>query len=138
MGGFTGLFTSPEINPINGKARTLPFFNVFNVYGRVFFFSWFGFFLAFWSWYAFPPLLSDVIAKDIHLSKPEIANSNIIALAATYVCTSYPSVFDGFSDNFTDFSSVSSLAPHVIDLDLAGSSPPVSWLVPFLPSALVV
>lgn len=33
--------------------------------------------------YAFPPLLSDVIAKDIHLSKNEIANSNIIALTAT-------------------------------------------------------
>jgi NNP family nitrate/nitrite transporter-like MFS transporter len=33
--------------------------------------------------YAFPPLLSDVIAKDIKLSKHEIANSNIIALVAT-------------------------------------------------------
>lgn len=33
--------------------------------------------------YAFPPLLSDIIAKDLHLSKIEVANSNIIALTAT-------------------------------------------------------
>lgn len=33
--------------------------------------------------YAFPPLLSDVIAKDLHLSTTEISNSNIIALVAT-------------------------------------------------------
>jgi NNP family nitrate/nitrite transporter-like MFS transporter len=52
------LFRAPEVNPINHKARSVPFFNVFNMYGRVFFFSWFGFFVAFWSWYAFPPLVS--------------------------------------------------------------------------------
>lgn len=33
--------------------------------------------------YAFPPLLSDVIAKDMKLSKHEVANSNVIALTAT-------------------------------------------------------
>lgn len=33
--------------------------------------------------YAFPPLLNDVIAKDMGLSKHEIANSNVIALTAT-------------------------------------------------------
>lgn len=47
------LFKAPEVNPINHKARSIPFFNVVNMYGRVFFFSWFGFFVAFWSWYAF-------------------------------------------------------------------------------------
>lgn len=35
--------------------------------------------------YAFPPLLSDIIKKDLGLSQAEIANSNIIALVATYV-----------------------------------------------------
>jgi NNP family nitrate/nitrite transporter-like MFS transporter len=53
------------------------------MYGRVFFFSWFGFMIAFWSWYAFPPLLSDVIASDLKLKQYQIANSNIIALVAT-------------------------------------------------------
>ncbi|KAF2169732.1 hypothetical protein M409DRAFT_52240 [Zasmidium cellare ATCC 36951] len=77
------LWAQPEVNPINGKARSIPVLNPINKYGRVFFFSWFGFLLAFWSWYAFPPLLHDVIAKDLHLSANEISNSNIIALVAT-------------------------------------------------------
>ncbi|SMY29060.1 unnamed protein product [Zymoseptoria tritici ST99CH_1A5] len=77
------LWTAPAINPINKKARSIPFFNPINEYGRVFFFSWFGFLLAFWSWYAFPPLLHDIIAKDIHLTPIQVANSNIVALTAT-------------------------------------------------------
>ncbi|KAG9673191.1 nitrite transporter, partial [Aureobasidium melanogenum] len=81
--GINVLWSAPEVNPINKKARTVPVLNPINNYGRVFFFSWFGFLLAFWSWYAFPPLLSDVIAKDLKLTKHEIANSNIIALTAT-------------------------------------------------------
>ena len=45
---------APEINPVNGKARTIPFLNPINVYGRVFNFAWFAFMLAFWSWYVQP------------------------------------------------------------------------------------
>ncbi|ESZ98328.1 hypothetical protein SBOR_1321 [Sclerotinia borealis F-4128] len=77
------LWQAPEINPVNGKARSIPVLNPFNKYGRVFFFSWWGFMIAFWSWYAFPPLLSLTIKKDLHLTQNEIANSNIIALVAT-------------------------------------------------------
>ncbi|KAH9819845.1 nitrate transporter-like [Teratosphaeria destructans] len=77
------LWTAPEVNPINKKARSVPLLNPINVYGRVFFFSWFGFMIAFWSWYAFPPLLNDVIKKDLHLTKNQILNSNIIGLVAT-------------------------------------------------------
>jgi MFS transporter, NNP family, nitrate/nitrite transporter len=54
----TDLWAAPEINPINRKARAIPFLNPINQYGRVFFFSWFGFMIAFWAWYAFPPLVS--------------------------------------------------------------------------------
>lgn len=79
----TTLWTAPVINPINHKARSIPGLNPVNVYGRVFFFSWFGFMIAFWSWYAFPPLINVTIKKDLKLSKVEIANSNIIALTAT-------------------------------------------------------
>jgi MFS transporter, NNP family, nitrate/nitrite transporter len=85
MAGIATLWQAPEVNPISRKARSIPGFNPINVYGRVFFFAWFGFMIAFWSWYAFPPLLSDVIAKDINLSTNEIANSNIIALTATLI-----------------------------------------------------
>ncbi|PSN62666.1 nitrate transporter CrnA [Corynespora cassiicola Philippines] len=85
MARFSLLWKSPEVNPINRKARSIPFFNVIDIYGRVFFFAWFSFLIAFWSWYAFPPLLSDVIAKDIGMQQYEVANSNIIALTATLV-----------------------------------------------------
>ena len=78
------LWQHPEVNPVNQKARSIPFLNpVSNVYGRVFFFSWFGFMIAFWSWYAFPPLLADVIAKDLNIQTYQVSNSNIIALTAT-------------------------------------------------------
>ncbi|CAD0085251.1 unnamed protein product [Aureobasidium mustum] len=73
--GINVLWSAPEVNPINKKARSIPVLNPINNYGRVFFFSWFGFLLAFWS--------CDVIAKDLKLTKHEIANSNIIALTAT-------------------------------------------------------
>ncbi|KAL5320721.1 hypothetical protein ACEPPN_011531 [Leptodophora sp. 'Broadleaf-Isolate-01'] len=79
------LWQAPEINPVNGKARSVPVLNPFNKYGRVFFFAWFGFMIAFLSWYAFPPLLPHTIKKDLHLSQNEIANSNIIALTATLI-----------------------------------------------------
>ncbi|KAF2800783.1 high affinity nitrate transporter NrtB [Melanomma pulvis-pyrius CBS 109.77] len=80
------LWKAPEVNPVNKKARSIPFFNpVSNVYGRVFFFSWFGFMIAFWSWYAFPPLLADVIAGDLGMKPYQVANSNIIALTATLI-----------------------------------------------------
>jgi len=52
------LFAPPEINPVNRKAKSVPILNPFDPYGRVFFFSWLGFMVAFMSWYAFPPLVS--------------------------------------------------------------------------------
>lgn len=44
-----------------------------------------GFFVAFLSWFAFPPLIPDAIKSDLNLTPKEIANSNIVALAATLV-----------------------------------------------------
>ncbi|KAF2175534.1 nitrate transporter-like protein [Zopfia rhizophila CBS 207.26] len=80
------LWKSPSVNPINQKARSIPFLNpITDVYGRVFFFAWFGFMIAFWSWYAFPPLLADVIAGYLHMKPFQVANSNIIALTATLI-----------------------------------------------------
>ncbi|RVX73289.1 hypothetical protein B0A52_02931 [Exophiala mesophila] len=77
------LWQAPEVNPVNHKARSIPVFNVVDMYGRVFFFSWFGFFIAFWSWYAFPPLLTVTIRQDLNMSTVDVANSNIAALTAT-------------------------------------------------------
>lgn len=49
---FADLYRAPEINPVNKKARAVPMLNPINPYGRVFFFSWFGFMVAFWAWYS--------------------------------------------------------------------------------------
>lgn len=54
---FKLLVASPEINPSNRKAKSIPVLNPFDQYGRIFFFSWLGFMVAFLSWYAFPPLV---------------------------------------------------------------------------------
>jgi len=65
------------------KAKSIPALNPFNIYGRVFLLSWWGFFVAFWSWYAFPPLMTETIKNDLHLTQVDIANTNIVSLVAT-------------------------------------------------------
>ncbi|KAM0332327.1 hypothetical protein ACHAQA_002604 [Verticillium albo-atrum] len=77
------LWKAPEVNPITLKARSVPVLNPFNKYGRVFFFSWLGFMIAFWAWYTFPPLLTVTIRKDLALTPVQVANSNIVSLTST-------------------------------------------------------
>lgn len=79
------LWVAPEVNPINRKARSIPILNPLDKYGRTFFYSWSGFLVAFLSWYAFPPLLTLTIRKDLHMSQNEYANSNIMGLTGTLV-----------------------------------------------------
>lgn len=55
---FSDLYAVPHVNPASHKARAIPLLNPINIYGRVFFFSWFGFMVAFWAWYTFPPLVN--------------------------------------------------------------------------------
>ncbi|KAJ7719244.1 nitrate/nitrite porter [Mycena maculata] len=77
------LWEPPIINPVNGKSYTLPILNLGNPYSRSFHLSWLGFFVAFLSWFAFPPLIPDAIKSDLELTQQVISNSNIVALAAT-------------------------------------------------------
>ncbi|KAG7289947.1 hypothetical protein NEMBOFW57_006324 [Staphylotrichum longicolle] len=77
------LWRTPVLNPVNKKARSVPIFNPVDRHGRVFFFSWLGFMLAFWAWYTFPPLLTVTIKKDLGLAPDQVANSNIVSLVAT-------------------------------------------------------
>ncbi|KAL4884506.1 major facilitator superfamily domain-containing protein [Aspergillus karnatakaensis] len=76
---------APHVNPQTQKARSIPILNPFNLHGRVFFFSWLGFLVAFLSWYAFPPLLSVTIKQDLKMTQQDVANSNIVALLGTFV-----------------------------------------------------
>lgn len=82
MGLIRGLLHS-DINPSNKKSRTLPLLNIVDKYGRTFHLSWIGFFVAFLSWLAFPPLIYNIIQKDLQLTHAQVATSNIIALLAT-------------------------------------------------------
>lgn len=67
------LFQSPDVNPITRKARSITILNPFDLYSRVFFFSWFGFMIAFLSWYAFPPL---VCFSPMHLMCVPVVAAN--------------------------------------------------------------
>ncbi|KAG6847502.1 hypothetical protein H0H93_007691 [Arthromyces matolae] len=79
------LWSPATVNPVNLKSYTIPFFNFNDPYARAFHLSWLGFFVAFLSWFAFPPLIPDAIKSDLKLTNAQVANSNIVALAATLV-----------------------------------------------------
>lgn len=53
------------------------------MHGRVFFFAWLGFLVAFLSWYAFPPLTPITLKSDLKLTNNDIANGNVVALTGT-------------------------------------------------------
>ena len=44
-----------------------------------------GFFVAFLSWFAFPPLMPEAIKHDLGLTAAQVSNSSIVALTATLV-----------------------------------------------------
>ncbi|OAX35874.1 nitrate transporter [Rhizopogon vinicolor AM-OR11-026] len=75
----------PVINPTNKKCSTIPIFSLSNQYSRNFHLSWIGFFVAFLSWFAFAPLIPDVIKTDLKLTSAEVGNSNIVSLCATLI-----------------------------------------------------
>jgi len=64
---FSDLYAAPGVNPANYKARAIPFLNPIKLYGRVFFFCWFGFMIAFWAWYTFPPLVRQNPQISLHI-----------------------------------------------------------------------
>lgn len=99
----SSLWTAPILNPMNVrdfyfriiyvsqlifqflqlKSYTLPILNLSTPYARNFHLSWLGFFVAFFSWFAFPPLIPEAIRADLHLTTAQVGNSNIVSLCAT-------------------------------------------------------
>ncbi len=68
----------------NNKATTIKLCNFSRPHMRAFHCSWFGFFLAFFIWFAIAPLLTEVrISLDIE--KDDIWTSNICSVAGTIV-----------------------------------------------------
>ena len=88
------------VNPVNLKSYTIPIFNLADPYAQAFHLSWrkflcflspvphgfmcsVGFFVAFLSWFAFPPLMPEAIKDDLNLTDAEEANSSVVAITAT-------------------------------------------------------
>ncbi|GAA6042048.1 hypothetical protein JCM8097_004079 [Rhodosporidiobolus ruineniae] len=83
---WSSLWKPAVVNPLNGKSYTLPILNLRDQYAINFHLAWLGFFVAFLSWFAFPPLIPEAIKNDLKLTTEQVGNSNIIALLATLVC----------------------------------------------------
>jgi len=80
---WSSLWKQPVVNELNLKSYTLPIFNLNNQFSINFHLAWLGFFVAFTSWFAFPPLLPEAITADLRLTPAQVANSNIVSLSAT-------------------------------------------------------
>ena len=64
------------------KATSIQLFNFSMPAMRAFHMSWFAFFVCFFAWFACAPLMP-VLAGEFHLTKDQIANINIAAVAIT-------------------------------------------------------
>ncbi|KAI5995345.1 major facilitator superfamily domain-containing protein [Pisolithus orientalis] len=78
-------FKDVVVNPANLKCSSLPLFSLRNQYSVNFHLSWLGFIVAFLSWFAFAPLIPDVIKEDLHLTSSQVGNSNVVSLCATLI-----------------------------------------------------
>ena len=67
---------------MNGRATRLKILSFNTPQMRAFHLSWIAFFLCFFAWFAIAPL-SAIIAKDLHLSKAQMANTAIASVAIT-------------------------------------------------------
>lgn len=64
------------------KATEIKLWSIRRPHMRAFHFAWFGFFMAFVSWFAFAPLMSE-IKEDLGMSKSEVYNANISSVSST-------------------------------------------------------
>jgi NNP family nitrate/nitrite transporter-like MFS transporter len=67
---------------MGAKATRLSLLSMSTVQMRVFHLTWMAFFICFFAWFAVAPLMP-LIRGDLHLTKDQIANSNIAAVFVT-------------------------------------------------------
>jgi NNP family nitrate/nitrite transporter-like MFS transporter len=80
---WSSLWQPAVVNPINGKSFTFPIFRFWDPYSTTFWLATLGFFSAFFSWFAFSPLVSEAVSADLHLNPGLVANSNLASLGGT-------------------------------------------------------
>lgn len=76
------LFASPAINATGPKATRINLFSLSTPQMRAFHITWMAFFVCFFAWFAAAPLMP-LIKNEFHLTKDQIANINIAAVAVT-------------------------------------------------------
>lgn len=80
----SSLWRRAEVNPLNGKSLTFPLFRIWDdFYCVAFWLATLGFFVAFLSWFAFSPLMPEVVKADLNLTQDQVTNSNLASLGGT-------------------------------------------------------
>ncbi|RFU72703.1 hypothetical protein TARUN_9554 [Trichoderma arundinaceum] len=82
---WSSLWRRPEINPLNGKSLAFPIFRARDSYATAFWLATLGFFVAFFSWFAFSPLVPEAVKADLNLTQDQITNSNLASLGGTAI-----------------------------------------------------
>ena len=75
-------FAAPAIDPTGTKANRIDLFSVATPQMRAFHVTWLAFFVCFFAWFAAAPLMP-LIKTEFGLTKDQIANINIAAVAVT-------------------------------------------------------
>jgi NNP family nitrate/nitrite transporter-like MFS transporter len=76
------LFSSPPINLNGSKATRIDLFSFTSPQMRAFHLTWMAFFICFFAWFAAAPLMP-LIRTEFKLTKDQVANINIAAVAVT-------------------------------------------------------
>ncbi len=76
------LFDSPAVNATGPKATRIDLFSFKTPQMRAFHVTWMAFFVCFVAWFAAAPLMP-VIAKQMNLTRDQVANINIASVAVT-------------------------------------------------------
>lgn len=66
---WASLWEPAVVNPLNGKSYTLPMFRIWDPYSIAFWMATLGFFSAFFSWFAFAPLVTEAVRTDLKLTQ---------------------------------------------------------------------
>ncbi|EGR45008.1 uncharacterized protein TRIREDRAFT_111724 [Trichoderma reesei QM6a] len=82
----SSLWRRAEVNPLNGKSFTFPLFRIWDdIYSTAFWLATLGFFVAFFSWFAFSPLVPEAVKADLNLTPDQVTNSNLASLGGTVI-----------------------------------------------------
>lgn len=77
---FASLWEPSIINPVNGKSYTLPILRIWDPYSIAFWMATLGFFSAFFSWFAFAPLMTEAVKKDLNLTNSRMLTTTITSI----------------------------------------------------------